>query len=760
MSRRLEAGLGLAFLVVAASAAHAVPVRIALEPAGAASPQPPVSGTVEITTQAGSEQGQSLRIPGKLPGDLEIDLRPGTLWTARFVAKGFWGEPSAILPQETGSRLRLRVFQAGRLNGRVVLPAGEKPLSSLTVRIQPPFGRAQAGLLEATIPCPVTGGNLSCETPAGKFDLRLRTEGGFAPVYLWGVEIPAGKASSLGELKLRRGASVSGWVQTAEGGPPTAECRLKLSPVRASEDDLRVLDELEKASFDAKPDEKGFFQIAGVPPGQYELTAEQPGYAPAHRRPIEVRPGLEAQVIDRLTLARPVTFEVSLDPPMEPYGHPWRIVLARKAQASDPPSDSYSGNASKEGIWRSPAIAPGSYEIRVLGDQKAIWHVELVDVQPGRSSMQIELPVLRIKGTVTLGKEPLAATLWLSQEQRQRLVFDSDDRGRFSGVLTGEGLWRPQIAADTLRLRLQLDPVEIKLAKGKTVAEVEIHVPDTHLAGQVVDEDGRPVSGARVSVTRLGNKGIDQFETDDKGEFSVRGLRPGSVLVSAVEKDRRTPFTMATVPEEAEGPWLRLVLRRLRTFEGRIVSTNGRVPGAMVQAWSPLAAQGAASTSNVDQAVSDAEGRFWVELPADAKLLNLLVLPPGFALRLLTLAWTPGQAVEIPVEPSGGTLVLELATEGSAPLLVHGGTFTLPQMLSTWARMQGARSQDPRRLVVPNVEAGAYSLCRGAGVVSRLRNGGEPPAAQCSTGVLAPNGDLVLKIPSGAGREGARAPAH
>jgi hypothetical protein len=367
------------------------------------------------------------------------------------------------------------------------------------------------------------------------------------------------------------------------------------------------------------------------------------------------------------------------------------------------------------------------------------------------SACEVE-PVLRIKGTVTLGKEPLAATLWLSQKPGQRLVFDSDDRGRFSGVLPGEGLWHPQIAADALKLRLQLDPVEIKVAEGKTVAEVEIHVPDTHLAGQVVDEAGQPVPGARVHVTRLGTKGVDQFETDDKGEFSARGLRPGSVLVDAAEKDRRSAYTMASVPEEGEGPSLRIVLRRQRTFEGRIVSANGGVPGAMVQAWSPLAAQGSASTSNIDQAVSDAEGRFRVELPADAALLNLLVLPPGFALRLLTLAWTSDQAIEIPVEPQGGTLVLDLPAEGSAPLLVHGGTFTLPQMLSAWARMQGARSPDPRRLVVPNVEAGAYSLCRGAGMVSRLRDGGEPPAAHCSTGVLAPNGDLLLKIPSRAGQ--------
>src|SRR5258707_13259421 len=114
MQRRLEKGLALAFLVVSARAALAVPVRIAIEPAGAA-PQAPILGIVEISTQAPSEPVLRLKVPAELPGDLQVDLRPGVLWSVRFAAKGFWGEPSAILPQVAGSRLRLRVFPAGRL---------------------------------------------------------------------------------------------------------------------------------------------------------------------------------------------------------------------------------------------------------------------------------------------------------------------------------------------------------------------------------------------------------------------------------------------------------------------------------------------------------------------------------------------------------------------------------------------------------------------------------------------------------------------
>jgi hypothetical protein len=58
------------------------------------------------------------------------------------------------------------------------------------------------------------------------------------------------------------------------------------------------------------------------------------------------------------------------------------------------------------------------------------------------------------------------------------------------------------------------------------------------------------------------------------------------------------------------------------------------------------------------------------------------------------------------------------------------------------------RTNNPTRLLVPNVSAGSYSVCVGAAAVSRLREGGEPPAASCSSGVLAPNGELVLKAPA------------
>jgi hypothetical protein len=739
MKRILEA---LGILLLASQAVHAAPVRISIELSGSVPTGSPLTGMLRLAPKEPG-RAQALEIPIQSPGEQSVDLRPDVTWEARFEGKGLWGETLTISPPQTGP-VRLRVFPSGRIRGNLILPAGEKPLSSLALRLQASF-EAKAETLDATVACPIEKGRITCEIPAGKLDLRLRAEGGFAPIYLWGAQILPGKETNLGDLKLRRGASVSGWVQTAEGRPPSSECRLKLTPAGAAPEEPKVGDQIEKVALEATPNKKGFFQILGVSPGRYELIARQPGYAETRLSPIDVRPDLESQVIDRLVLGKPVTFDITLDPPVEPYGSPWRIELSRRADPSEPPSSFVTGTASREGVWRTPGLSPGTYELLVLGDQKAVWYEEFLNVRSGQPALRIDLPVLRVEGQILMGKEPLSATLWLSQTGGRRLRFDSDDRGRFSGVLPGEGLWLPQIHSAAEKLRVSLEPVEIKPPQGKSLAKVEIYVPDTKLSGQVVDEAGQPVRSAQLLITHPEKRSTDQLDTDEKGEFSVRGLLPGSLMVKAVDGERQSDFVSTSLPKEGEAPWLRLVVHKLQTFEGRVVSSAGGVPGAMILASSPFNAQGAAHTA---QTVSGADGSFHVELPSGTTTLNLVVFPPGYAMRLMTAPVSPGQPVEISVESQGGTLTLEWAEGGPNPLLVHGGSFAMPSMLKAWVRMQGSRSSGSGRLVLTNVEAGPYNLCVGA-AIPRLTQGGEPPAASCIGGVLAPNGELVLRAPAG-----------
>lgn len=117
---------------------------------------------------------------------------------------------------------------------------------------------------------------------------------------------------------------------------------------------------------------------------------------------------------------------------------------------------------------------------------------------------------------------------------------------------------------------MTLDPVEVDRLPGKRAAEVSIEVPDTLLQGEVVDEAGRSVPGALVTV--LGNRG-DQRMADEEGRFEFRGLRPGLRGVEAEERDRSSGVVEVMVEEDRETAPLRLVVRENTEVKGRVVSS-------------------------------------------------------------------------------------------------------------------------------------------------------------------------------------------
>ena len=274
--------------------------------------------------------------------------------------------------------------------------------------------------------------------------------------------------------------------------------------------------------------------------------------------------------------------------------------------------------------------------------------------------------------------------------------------------------------------------MEVKVPEGKTIARVRIEVPDTTLEGEVVDEAGRPVFAAQVNAFSSSKVG-SRVPTDDKGEFRIHGLPAGPVTISATENERESGWVQSSLIEGEGSPWLHLVIRRLKKARGRVTSPSGGLPGATVLAWP--ASQPA---SRVATAMSGPGGDFEMEIPEGESTLQLLVLPPGFAFRIATVRVEAARPFEIAVELHGGTLILESSSPSAEPLLVHEGVLVPLQPLRDWARMQGAPSSEAGRLIVPNVAGGAYNLCRGRA---------EDSSAKCSSGVLTPLGELVLRAP-------------
>lgn len=639
-------------------------------------------------------------------------------------------------------------LRTGSLEGSFQLPPGEKVPAEVLVRFRPapaPAGGNQ--LPEGTVSCPVKDGTWRCRLPAGDLDLRLKA-GPYIPVYLWGVAVRASQVTPVGPQRLRLGAAVSGWVETPEGSP-AASCRVELFPEWTGEPvDHTSMSRLEALLLESKTNDRGFFQLEAVPVGRYTLKVTSPGFATAEAGPVEVRSGLEAEVLDPIVLQRPVRFEALLDPPLDPYGQPWRIVL----QARPPASARYERPASTEGVWSQKDVAPGPYTLAVLGDLGSRWWMEEVEVGSGQGPRLVQVPLVEVHGRLRLGDEPMSATLWFGGlSGARRIRFDVED-GEIQGFLPEEGLWKVELIEEDGGPRVGLDPVEVRKRPGARRAEIEIDIPDTTLAGEVVDETGKAVPQASVQLDSgpRDRRKNSRFETDAEGKFRIRGLAPGPATVEAEAGERTSGWASVVIVDGGESPWLRLVVRARREVQGRVFSSVGAVPGAHVQGFPDL---GSAGVATGVEATSDPSGRFSFGLPAGSRSVHLRVMARGFALRILKASVDSDQALQIPLETQGGTLVIERprAEEGTpppTPLLFHGGSFVPLELLRSWVQLQRVRWTDRGPLTIPGLEAGEYALCAGQEAVAAALAGTEPPASLCNRGFLVPSGELILKAPA------------
>ena len=737
-------------LLTAWTEAFAVPVHLRTEPAGSS----PATGrlvTVRLISQSteGSLETRTLQL--SVPGEQAIDLPAGT-WQILTEAANLWSPPEWIAPTagQAATRITLQLFPAAQVSGRLTGVPEERMPGHLELRLaaspgsapgpKPPRGSGR---------CPVVEGRFRCVLPEGRLDLRFQATG-FIPLYLWDVGIPRAEMADLGELPLKPGSSVTGWVRNAEGrGVEGARVRLEPQTLgfpgeRSQAEGLLAM------SLETQTNQRGFFQLEDPAPGMFVVAAEK-DLGRAHRAGIEVHAGLEAQILDPLVLAKPVSLRVTLDPPTTPSGAPWKIALEPKAEIASARTEVYRGQSTPEGTWEQEGLSPGKYSV-FFKDGETPWHDEEVELAQEQTVLHIALGGLRVLGRIRLGDEPLQATLsFHGQASVKRVRFQSDEEGRFEGRLSTEGTWNVEVVTEPERLRVRLDPVEVRKLTGQSHARVDIRVPDTRLIGSVVDEQGQAVPQAGllfVAPRKLPSKAA----TDGEGKFDVRGLPAGSLFVHAVKDDRESEWLEARVEEESDTPELRLTLRSRQQIQGRVYSSHGPVPGAQVSAKAPPDQTTAASA---DQAITGPAGEFSVKLPAGIRAVHLSVLAPGYATRMLLIPLGVDPVLEVPLEPVGGTLLVDLGDRtldelrGTATgILAHGESFVPFMETVRWAQLQRVAQPDPHRLVLPNMEAGDYLLCAGPESYLSIPRGLTPPAHQCSRGTLAPLQDLVLSLPS------------
>lgn len=701
----------------------------------------PVAGDEEVAFTEGHLQVQlpdeKRRLP--LPGSpsLTFSIPEGASAILRAEVPGFWSPKVPVLGQPGTREVGLRLFPAAEVKGRFSWPRGALPPTELTLTLDPPWspgGGSKAGgsIPHATEDCSVAfSGAFRCILPAARLDLRLRVAG-FVSLYLWDLMLRPGENHDLGDLPLTPGASVVLWVEDADGQPPSVPVTATLRPAETIPRSRRATG-VDRLALRGKADERGFLHFEGVPAGAYRLQVEAEGFATSTRR-LQVVEGREVRLPEPLVLAPPTRLELTVVPPRDPYGSPWEVRWwSLEDEAASPWL-----RTDDEGLWRSEPLAPGRYMVRLesgRGRYRWTWWTDTVEVAPGGTRKEIRLPVIQVVGTVLLGKEPLEAIVRFGNPHGGRtLSIDADPEGVFIGYLPEEGEWPVSVYTEPTGWRT-LPPVEVEVEEGDRYAELELVLPDTTLPGEVVDVQGEPLPGVRVTGFHADERfDIGDSVSDDEGRFLLRGVTPGRVMISALGAGGASGGAMVTVPEEGSTEPVRLVLQKFERFQGRVTSPAGPVPGAQIITFPRgmglfIMEQGRIFTGP--------NGRFETRLPAGATTVDVAVLAPGWAARLLRIPAPWPEEMVLEVWPGGGTIALAFFGEVQA-FLRHDGAELPFVSLDHWGR-PGGGEVDGGIWHLPDMEPGTWELC--------VRAEAAETGPACSRGFLPPGGVLELTTP-------------
>ncbi|MCG3191617.1 MAG: hypothetical protein DIJKHBIC_00845 [Thermoanaerobaculia bacterium] len=685
--------------------------------------QLPVEGTV--IAQPANRLGDLLRKDFSCPKDaecwVELDLPSDRAWEARVEAAGWGGD--SWMPVERGF---LDVWQAARIDGRASFQGLNTAPPELTARYHAESSLRERESVEGEAHCPIgETGEFRCVVPAGTLDLSFRSKG-FVAVYLWRQVASNQSPLKIGSFEFKRGASLVGTVSsTIAGAPKPGSCRVRLQPLPSSPKLPATAPALPSTSVDGR----GFFQLDVIPPGQWEVVAEQDGFVPA-KQAVMVLENSEARLKSPLVLSKPVRLSLQLIPPQDPTGKPWRVSLL-ELLGSGKADVVANSPASAGGRWEREGLkAQAQYRVRVHTSAGDVWWGDSESrVLPGGQADQvITLDAERVHGTVKQSGQPLKGKVVFGREHGVPSVsLLSDEDGKVEGFLPRLGTWPVDIVADVPPVRRKLD-IEIR-RNPNGQGEFSIFLSGRLIDGEVVNEDGSPAERGVLYVTNrsTGEKSSQQLEAG--GRFQVGGLEPGSYTLAAAAGRVASDDVTVNLPKDGDAEPVKLVLKPKGQIRLKLVgSAGGGLAGIPVRMFTGVPGR------NSDQRHTGADGRVSFNTSPTVGTGCFFIAAPGYDVTVTSLS-VSSEEQEIRLSRSGGVLDLDYPapSESGYPILRHGGCSITPGMLAYFLR-----SDDKKKF--QDVSPGEYSLC------SFTSSGGQQVPGPCRSGALGPFGTLKLSM--------------
>jgi hypothetical protein len=582
--------------------------------------------------------------------DLEFASTPITLaagqWFVSASAAGYWSEPRLVTVSDQATDVALELEPATHLRARVKLPR-EARASEMTIYLQTTDTQPRS----RSVVCSVTGDRAECDVPAGKQDIAFRIAG-YASLFRWSETLAAPQAN-LGVLTFRRGSTFSGRVEMPS--IKNTKVDVVLTPASEAMENEAFVARKNTARLVAQPNARSFFAF-NVAPGRYVVHASA-GDLISDEVEVNVTDGREAMLRDPLRLAARSTLKVNILPARDPWNKRWQVTIRRS-------SSERSDVASNEGSVAFPSLSPGTYDVVVHRSEIDDWYATSVDVD-GDRTLDVAIETIRVRGSVALGGQPLAALVTFCGQRGMRLPVHSKADGSFVTLLpkiAGDKWPRVEVESEKAHVKRTLTDVTLTDTDSPE-AFVDLQLPAASIEGIVVQRGGMPAHNALINVGGPGGE-FKQVEAEDS-TFTVAGLAPGHYNLTAATRDgdSETPVDVELADTTKN---VTLIVDAISHLRGAIRSSFGNVmTGSIFVAPSGVLPRFIAAFPVT------AEGRFDVRLPPHTDDVVVTASAPGFSFRMLRMPVPRDGDADIAVDQQGGTLVIEL--DDTRPFIVHNG---------------------------------------------------------------------------------------
>jgi protocatechuate 3,4-dioxygenase beta subunit len=628
--------------------------------------------------------------------------------------------PAGLGPRKAGvvapaEGVELTVSGAGEIRGRVVDAETGRAIPDFQLRYQPD---AQGGMRFVMrmgpgrgrgpyekLPFHADDGAFVLEdVPAGRWSVEAFAPG-YQPGSAAGVTVGEGEAAEGVEVRLSKGGVVSGRVLEARTGRPVldAQVQAQLSGGGGPAAMVRMGDQA--GENEASTDAEGRYEITGLAPGTWVLTATHPDWSEATARveleaapaSADIRLGRGGSIGGTVVAAgRPVAgAQVTLSTAGDTGFRPGAGMFGGGEQ---------SALTDDAGRFRFDRLSAGRYTLGAsLREQQS---APAEAVLTGEDSQEVQLVLSEgalVRGVVTGLPDVQLSGVNVSAQGRDFFATTRTAAGgSFELAGVPEGVLSLRANAGDFLSGTRSASTTVTIAPGQAEAAAEIvFEPGFRVDGRV-SRGGRPVTDAMVmAFPDGGERRSANARTDESGSYALEGLDEGRYTISANPMGggapiRRTVDLAGDTTVDLEAPPARLA--------GTVVEAESSRPLGDVQVRIEEAEAGMRFASVVS---TDSSGRFVFE---DVEPKRYRVTFQKAAYQVETRELLAGEEGEARVEMRRGDGIALEARDGIFGTPLRGLFVRVAEGSGNAVFSGSVTLDDEGRGEVPSLRPGTYEV--------------------------------------------------